>query len=85
MEITSFERQKYLTPNYCFTVSGPEQLDQPGHRAAAPHHLQAGGARQPVRLPHRSVWHIELSTNLREVSLYPEKAPTAIVLTPGPV
>ena len=45
--------EKYLTPNYCYTVSGPEQPDQPGHRAAAPHHLQAGGARQPVRESHR--------------------------------
>ena len=61
--------EKYLTPNYCYTVSGPEQLDQPGHRAAAPHHLQAGGARQPVRLPHRSVWHIELSMNTNDPGL----------------
>ena len=46
--------EKYLTPNYSYTtVSGPEQPDQPGHRAAAPHHLQAGGARQSVRQPDR--------------------------------
>ena len=30
-------------------LSGPQQLDLPGDRPPPPHHLQAGGAGQPVR------------------------------------